>query len=270
MFLVCEKLNMAIVKIKGGLGNQMFQYAHGRKLELKGKKVVFDISFFHGAKANSDTPREFNLSAFNIATQAEFSPRPRRLRDLLTKIAGKIGVRIEQYFQGEKYFQEISGELRKEFTLKNGLSPVAREILKQIENPNSVSLHVRRGDYVNDKKIKDNRNICGLEYYRQAMARIQEKVNNAKFFVFSDEIDWAKENFIGEEFVFVSSPELKEYEEMILMSRSAHHIIANSSFSWWGAWLGQNNNKIVIAPSRWLLDSRVDTSDIIPKDWIKI
>jgi hypothetical protein len=95
-------------------------------------------------------------------------------------------------------------------------------------------------------------------------------VAGAVFFIFSDEIDWAKKNFIGEEFVFVSSPELKEYEEMILMSECKHHIIANSSFSWWGAWLNENPNKIVVAPKKWFHNSDVDQDDITPANWIKI
>ncbi|MCK9581418.1 MAG: alpha-1,2-fucosyltransferase [Methanoregula sp.] len=261
---------MTIIKIKGGLGNQMFQYAYGRKLELGGKKIIFDISFFHGARAATDTGRNFLLPFFKLKTEAEFSPRARRLRDLMAKFVRKIGAGIEEYFQGEKYFKDISGELKKEFILKNDLSPNGQNILKQIIASNSVSVHLRRGDYVSDQKTKAYHGVCEPEYYNKAVQIIKEKVVNPTFFVFSDDIGWAKSNLNIEDSIFVSNPEIKDCEEMILMSNCKHNIVANSSFSWWGAWLNNNPEKIVIAPKRWFLDKKVDKNDIVPNGWIKI
>jgi Glycosyl transferase family 11 len=261
---------MQIIKIKGGLGNQMFQYAYGRNLEIAGKKIIFDTSFFNGVRAKTDAKREFTLTAYNLKTDAEFSPRAHHLRDFLVKLKRKIGLGTEEYFQSEKYFIGISGELKGEFTLKNDLSPSARNILEQIVASNSVSVHVRRGDYVSDEKTKNYHGVCGLEYYIKAMRLIKEKVAKPVFFVFSDDIGWAKENFVSDAFVFVSAAGIKDYEEMFLMSNCRHNIIANSSFSWWGAWLNNNPDKIVVAPEKWFNDKKANNNDIVPAGWVKL
>jgi len=259
-----------LIKIQGGLGNQMFQYAHGRNLELSGRKVVFGTSFFAGNKNNKDIVRDFKLDKFNIATSVDFSPKEHLISNIWTKVKRKFGFKVEEYFQNEKYFINIADIIRKEFTLKKPLSNKAQEILGNIENSSSVSLHVRRGDYIKDKKINTFHGICGMDYYQRATELIKEKISNPIFFVFSDDIAWAKDNFKGSEFVFVSDPEIEDFEEMFLMSKCKHNIIANSSFSWWGAWLNNNQYKIVIAPKRWFNDEKANQNEIVPKRWIKI
>lgn len=261
---------MMIIKLQGGLGNQMFQYAYGRKLELSGKEVIFDVSFFKGNKAQKDIARNFKLDKFNLQTNIEFSDKRHIFLDGWNKIKRNIGCKVESYYQGEKYFIDIADEIRKEFTLKKGLSLKAQEILQKMENNNSVSLHVRRGDYVSNKTTNTYHGVCGLEYYQAAMDLIKEKVINPTFFVFSDDIAWARENFIGIEFIFVSSPEIEDTEEMILMSKCKHDIVANSSFSWWGSWLNNSSNKIVIAPKKWFNDKKADENNIVPDRWFKI
>ena len=259
---------MAIIKIKGGLGNQMFQYAYGRNLELTGRKIIFDTSFYFGGRAATDTPRKFMLPEFNLQSKAEFSPHVRHLTDILKMILRKFGFPIEEFFQSEKYFINNAEQIQKEFTLKNELSSAAKQILEKTQNTNSVSLHVRRGDYAHDPKTNLHHGLCGLDYYDTAIKTFKENIFNPVFFVFSDDIEWAKHNFIGSEFVFVSNPAVKDCEEMILMSKCKHNIIANSSFSWWGAWLNADPDKIVIAPKKWLAGSNTEYK--LPKKWLQI
>jgi len=259
-----------IIKIIGGLGNQMFQYAYGRNMELSGKKVVFDTSFFAGNKNSKDTVRNFKLDKFNIATNAEFSPKRHLISDIWIKVKRRLGLNADVYFQSEKYFINISDNIRQESTLKKLLSNKAQESLSNIKNNNSISLHIRRGDYVTDKNTNMFHGTCDVGYYEKAISLIKEKVDSPVFFVFSDDIAWAKDNLKGSEFVFVSSPEIEDAEELVLMSKCKHNIIANSSFSWWGAWLNSNLDKIVIAPQKWFNDKKANKNQILPEKWIRI
>jgi len=130
-----------------------------------------------------------------------------------------------------------------------------------------VSVHIRRADYVNNKEYF----ICGLKYYNSAFKIIKEKIANPVFYIFSDDIAWAKENLNKENnLVFVSSPELTNCEELIIMSRCEHNIISNSSFSFWSAWLNQNSNKIVITPNKWNNNFSYEYNDLLPSSWLKI
>ena len=136
----------------------------------------------------------------------------------------------------------------------------------------SVSVHVRRGDYVNDPKTNAYHGTCSLDYYKKAVEIIRNKVKDPVFFIFSDDAEWVKKNFnIDEQQVLVSEPEkLSLTEELKLMASCRHSVVANSSFSWWGAWLNNNNEKMVIAPQKWFADPLIDTSDLIPSAWIRI
>jgi len=264
---------MKTISIKGGLGNQMFQYAHGRSLELAGKKIIFDISFFNGNKAKIDTVRNFKLDNFNIETKTEFSDRRHLLLDIYVKIMRKIGFELENY-QGEKYFKNIATKIRQEFTLKRSLSAKGQEWQEKIQTTeNSVSVHVRRGDYVQNKKTNAFHGTCDIEYYQKALSEVEKRISdqNIEIFIFSDDIGWAKENLtFPYPTHFVSSPEIPDYEEMHLMSLCRHNIIANSTFSWWGAWLNQNPDKIVVGPRQWFTNKTADELDILPPEWIKI
>ena len=134
-------------------------------------------------------------------------------------------------------------------------------------------MHVRRGDYANDPNTNKYWGTCGIEYYLEALKYITSKAgNNSMYiFIFSDDIEWVKENMpLQYAATFVSSPEIKDYEELILMSQCDHHIIANSSFSWWGAWLDPKSDKIVIAPKRWTIKDEKNFRDIVPSSWIRI
>jgi hypothetical protein len=265
---------MKIIKIQGGLGNQMFQYAYGRNLELQGKKVVFDTSFFNGSRTKSNTPRTFNLNQFNIKTKAKFITKSHPLLSIVAKIKRKLGYIQEGYWQKEKYFIKIADLIRLEFTPK---IPLSTNTLKyaQIITPiiNSVSVHIRRGDNVTNPCSIKYHGVCSLNYYQESFKKITEqiKTNDITVFVFSDDIVWARQNLIlPYQTHFILGDNISNAEEIYLMSLCKHNIIANSSFSWWGAWLNQNPNKIVIAPKQWLVNKTADELDILPKDWIQM
>lgn len=264
---------MTIIKLKGGLGNQMFQYAYGRNLELSGEKVVFDISFFTENRYRIDTARDFKLDKLNIETKAEFSKEKHLISDFLNKIMIYLGLKENGFWQSEKYFKDIKDIVRKEFTLKNPRSQASYSWQKKIEDTeNPVSLHIRRGDYIEDPKTNAYHGVCDISYYKKALEIIEERLGkNIEVFVFSDDIAWAKENltFI-EKINFVSNNSIPDHEEMYLMSLCRHNIIANSSFSWWGAWLNQNQDKMVIAPKKWNNRYREEHEDLLPSDWMKI
>ena len=262
-----------IIAIKGGLGNQMFQYAHGRNLELGGKKIVFDASFYAGNKAKIDTARSFKLHNFNIETKAPFSEKKHPCRALMTKMLIHLNMSDGGYWQSEKYFKESEGSIRREFTLKAPMASKAEETAIKIKTTKkSVSLHVRRGDYVSDAKTNEHHGTCGPEYYAKALEYIASKIGkDIEIFVFSDDIKWVKENMpLPYPTCYVSSPEIPDYEELILMSLCHHHITANSSFSWWGAWLDPRSDKIVVAPMQWIKNATSAMKDIVPDSWVRI
>lgn len=260
---------MKTIDIKGGLGNQLFQYAYGRSLIKKNKKVLFNISFFE--EILKDTSRPFLLKKFNIPESIIFINKK---ENILTKLSKKIYSKLSgnyNLFQSEKYFKSIEQIIRNEITLKEPLSPAAQELAEQIKsNSNSVSIHIRRGDYVANPKTNKYHGTCNLSYYEYAILKITKLISSPVFFIFSDDINWVKENLKVDTAIYVSNPNLNECEELILMSYCKHNIIANSTFSWWGAWLNQNSNKIVMAPKQWTTNKKSDELNILPKTWIQI
>lgn len=283
---------MIIINLKGGLGNQMFQYAFGRAFSIKNDvEVKLDISGYP-----LQSIRSYRLSAFNIKESIARDDEVREykypfgifskgwrffnqriLRDFKMDYEPKLLEYIEHgyidgFFQSEKYFLKIKEILLREFTLLEPLSPEAAKSAEKIKGTSlSVSLHVRRGDYASDPVIRMRLGLCPLEYYTEASEMISSGFPEATFFIFSDDIEWTKENLhIPYPVVYVSSPEIKDYEELHLMSLCHHNIIANSSFSWWGAWLNLNPNKIVIAPKKWTNAIPDDHPNIIPESWTRI
>lgn len=288
----------------GGMGNQLFQYAIGRSLAEKNSncKMKMDITGYFD-QSGGITPRSYALGVFNIGENfsdkkeiiqikggvygfvsslvCRFKKNKTEEKDTffreprfsfspeILKIKGDAY--LEGYWQTEKYFQDVEDVIRREFTLKKEFSIEDKEITKEIKNSNAVSLHIRRGDYVANASTSKFHGICGLEYYANAVGIIGEKVKNPVIYIFSDDIEWVKKNLkIDYPVRYVSDGILKDYEELMLMSYCKHNIIANSSFSWWGAWLNNYPEKIVIAPRQWFADQSVDTSDVIPGEWIKI
>jgi Glycosyl transferase family 11 len=183
-------------------------------------------------------------------------------------------VYLDGFWQSEKYFVDVEETIRREFTLRKPQGTLMHQMTKAIDSQCSISLHVRRGDMANDLKASNLHGTCSLDYYNRSIEYITERIAQPHFFIFSDDPDWVKEKL---ELHFPSTTvssdsSLADYEELILMSRCQHHIIANSSFSWWGAWLNPGTDKIVISPKKWFasLANEHDTKDQVPNSWIKL
>lgn len=281
---------MIIIRLIGGLGNQMFQYAAGRKLALeKNTELVLDISAFENY-----TLRKYSLSAFCLHSRTATPQEISHLKEtVLKKIKNRLGFKKHQaifskkfstfgeyhtiierdgygYWNNKKTVEGIKDILRKDFTLKDAQGEKFDEMTRKITGANSVSLHVRRGDYLAKKHI----NIyaeCKPEYYQNAITHIKKYVDDIHVFVFSDDVAWVKENLkIDVPFTIVSDECFADYQELMLMSFCKHNITANSTFSWWGAWLNKNPEKIIITPKNWFVDPNLINLDIIPKTWTSI
>lgn len=292
---------MVITQIIGGLGNQMFQYAAGHALSLKnGQALRLDVSGFagYGLHQGFELQRVFDCPA-RIASEADvrsilgwqFSPGIRQIvaRPGLAAFRRK-GFSVEPHFhywpeirkvprdcylvgywQSEKYFQDTAAVIRADFTFKSPLVNRNAELAEQIGQANVVSLHVRRGDYAKYPKTNATHGLCSLDYYRAAIQYVADRVEQPYFFIFSDDIAWVKDNLkMDMPCQYVDHNQGAEsYNDMRLMSLCRHHIIANSSFSWWGAWLNPDPGKIAIAPKKWFTTSQ-DTSDLLPTSWITL
>lgn len=178
-------------------------------------------------------------------------------------------VYLAGYWQSEKYFSDASEAIRADFTFRTPLSKKNAELAERVGQTNSVSLHVRRGDYVSSAKTNATHGFCSLDYYRAAVLHMAAHIEQPEFFIFSDDMAWVKANLkIDFPCRYVDHNQGAEsYNDMRLMSLCKHHVIANSSFSWWGAWLNPNPNKTVIAPRKWFAnDNNVD--DLFPSDWV--
>ena len=294
---------MIISRLKGGLGNQLFQYAIGRQIAYKQDcELKLDLSYF--TNQVDVTPREFKLGFFNIkaeiATPKDISKvlgssLIRSLRRRCWKweidifkwnqkdeksfefqpelLNHKGAVLLNGYWQNEAYFTAIRSVLLDEIALKpEHLSTSCLEQVKEISETESVAVHVRRGDYISNSESNKTFFVCTLDYYVSAISQIKKELKTPKFYVFSDEIDWCKENLdielIGKDAQFVSG--YQDYEDLWLMSKCKHQIIANSSFSWWAAWLNTNKDKKVIAPKNWFKNAELQNQQIVPADWLRL
>ncbi|MDD2970518.1 MAG: alpha-1,2-fucosyltransferase [Lachnospiraceae bacterium] len=281
--------DLSIVQLSGGLGNQMFQYAFYRQLQEMGRKVKMDDT----TEYQYEGCRKPQLDVFGISydrctreelvalTDAYMTPVDRMRRKLFGRrtrlyherqfnFDPKIYERGSTYFEGcwqtEKYFKGIESLLRESFTFKGRIPETTKAYLQQIQRDQEkgivpVSIHIRRGDYLVESTQALYGNICTEAYYEKAIQMIYNRLGSdvptnltkIRFYIFSNDIPWAKEHYRGEQYVVVDcNDESTGYLDMMLMSTCRHHIIANSSFSWWGAWLNPSPDKIVIAPPKWL------------------
>lgn len=288
---------MIITRLDGGLGNQMFQYAIGRCLAEKLCTVVkMDVIELEALKQ-----RPYNLYCYyiqeHIASQSEIYdifgeelntderinnhslPLGKVIRAPIED-AGKFNPEILDqtgnlyligYWQTENYFIDIKPILQREFIIKYPRDERNEQYARMIRSCNSISLHVRRGDYIYNPHTNYYHGTCDLTYYDRCIDYIARKVKKPHFFIFSDDSTWVKDNLKVKYSATIvdHNGNLQNYEDIFLMSQCKHNIIANSSFSWWGAWLNQNTEKIVCAPKRWFNNAPVDTSDLIPRGWIK-
>ena len=279
---------MIIIKIKGGLGNQLFQYAVGRAVALVHKSPLkLDLTIFKTYKLHKYLLDQFVLQA-DIATENEIVKLKGR-NNMLFSALRKTGlvkrksyfkekrssyfdasvfnnnsVYLDGYWQNELYFSDIRELLLRELSPISSMNDLGCDYLETIEKTNSVSLHVRRGDYLNLKNV----GVLDVDYYMKSVEYIRSNVEKPIFFIFSDDLEWCK-NSLGflEGCIYVDRTQT-EIDDLKLMSFCRHNITANSSFSWWGAWLNQNPKKTVIAPKGWLLNDP-GSRDVILSDWIK-
>lgn len=289
---------MIVSHIIGGLGNQMFQYATGRALSLvHDVPLKLDISGFdgYGLHQGFELKRVFNCAA-DIASEEDVrSMLGWQSMSVIKRVVARpnmaalrrstfvvephfnywVGIKqtpdncyLAGYWQSEQYFQTHTAAIRADFAFKLPLSDRNSKLALQITRGNTVSLHIRRGDYANNPKTTATHGLCSLDYYRAAIQHIAERVQSPHFFIFSDDIAWVKNNLtINFPHQYVDHNQGAEsYNDMRLMSLCQHNIIANSSFSWWGAWLNTNAHKIVIAPKQWFANT-TNVADLIPSTW---
>lgn len=287
--------------LTGGLGNQMFEYAAAKSLAIR-LNTNLEIDLFALNKKTKGTKRSLELGIFDLdltisssyrtkflvkcfplvnANRALFEKYFKYFRDcsaiVYTPAFAKLNDNtiLHGHFQNEKYFSNYADIIRRDFTFKRPLKGKNREIADKIENTESVAIHIRRGDYLTDAMAKNNFAVCDQHYYQKAIDIIRKKIITPRFFIFSEDIQWAKENLKLDtnttEFIDWNTGN-NSYIDMQLMSICKHVIIANSSFSWWAAWLNTNNNKTVIAPNQWFKEEirNKDLSNFYPKGWTKI
>jgi len=293
---------LIISSLNGGLGNQLFQYAAGKSLALSNcTDHVLDISKYKDEAFSNQTPRNLDILDFNISSkfavdQDLIKLRPsnfvlsRTLRSFKNKFLKKYyldwhpeifsagnNLYLDGYFQCEKYFIEIFQELRNEFTLRERYLLSIAHILNEMRSGQpSISIHVRRGDYVNNLRIRHIYDICTLDYYVRATKELLRRYPNARLFLFSDDVNWVQSNMpifknvtLISDMKTISGENLRPSQEMFLMSQCDHHIIANSSFSWWGAYLNVSPSKLVIAPNLWNRSKLFPQKEILPEAWLR-
>ncbi len=293
-----------IVQILGGLGNQMFLYALGRSIARRtGAPLLLDTSVM--TYAPQETRRSYDLDIFKLrptfATRADVARYHSHGAGLAGKIAhrlrGATGARdilrqykfeyqpeilrvappvyITGYWQSYRYFADIEDLLRADFAFRDPLPPATAVYADAIAQPGAVCVHVRRGDYL-DPKYSHFIGPCGIDYYRRAVERLREVVEEPTFFVFSDDIAWCRANFgwLGRAVQFVEyavPPGARpQASDLQLMTRASHFIVANSTFSWWAAWLAGDRAKLVIAPKEWFKRAELITDDLVPGNWERL
>ena len=295
---------MIFVRLISGLGNQLFQYTVGRQLSIKHDvPLKLDTGFFKTQTLRSYALEHYNINA-SIASNDEIDAFLFWQRDhgLPAKIYRKVerklprtkqryfkelewwpsapdllnvssNVYLDGYWQHYKYFQNICPEIFNELTVKETPSGAAVFGKNIIENHSSVSIHIRRGDYINDSDALNLMGVLPLAYYYNAVDLMNTKLVNPVYYIFSDELDWVKDNLqINAEVVYVDmGDDCKDCIELELMSKCSHNIIANSSFSWWAAYLNSNPNKIVISPAKWVIREDVNARIKLQfPSWIKL
>lgn len=283
------------------MGNQMFQYAAGRRLALKHKTTLkLDLTFLLDRTPRENfTYRNYDLDVFNIqenfASPSEINKLAPKNKNFIDKVKQKLKLiniiqephfhlyekllsapdnsYLEGYWQSEKYFKDIEHIIRKDFIFKSDLDSESKKMAEKITSSNSICINIRRGDFAKDPITNKFHGVCDLDYFLKSIDHIAERTNNPHFFIFSDDIEWCEKN------LKISYPNTivphiyagKKFENYLkLMSICKHFIIPNSTFAWWGAWLNRNPEKIVVAPRKWFNDPSINTDDLIPEIWIRI
>jgi hypothetical protein len=276
----------------------MFQYAAANRLAQQRRVILkVDLATFAKNKLRAYRLPIFGLSV-PVATPTEIaklsSPaywqraaermlgkpllQPRsyvceknfRFDPTILQLPGKVY--LKGYWQSEQYFIDIADNIRQAFTFPPLAQGQNQQLAQQIRAVNAVSIHIRRTDYVTDPAANHVLGPCTLYYYERCIRYIMERVATPHFFIFSDEPEWTRAHLKLTQpatYVAHNGPE-QDFEDMRLMSLCKHHIIANSSFSWWGAWLASYRDKLVLAPQQWFRDPAWDATDLLPPQWIRL
>jgi len=293
---------MIFVKVIGGLGNQLFQYAFAKGLAKKlncsfkldvtafsryyslHRFALSDFTFRYDLLSPADARRFHRATGPGITLVALLQRlKPSSLRcffretkafqfDEMLISPRKFPCYFDGYWQNEGYFHSVANEIRAEFCLKVGLSDDDRRYETAIRSRTGVSVHIRRGDYVTDPKTRRFLGVCPTEYFYNALELIQQQVSGVHLFVFSDDPEWVRSHFSpGAPMTIVSDrPNARGCVDLYLMSLCRHHVIANSTFSWWGAWLNPQPDKIVVAPKAWAQGALNTSREILPAGWYSI
>jgi len=293
-------MNKVIVRLKGGLGNQLFQFAIGKQLSiLNNCKLKLDISSYNHYTLHDYGLNHFNI-AENIATKSEvplqYSTGNRYLRKLFKLIDplhqnitivkekslcfdNKIFnlnnelLYLDGHWQSEKYFISITNIIRENLRLKDKITDrYLLSIINKIKKTNSLSIHIRRGDFTLPETSKVH-GLTSMEFFEKAINYLIKRIDSVEFFIFSDDDQWIRNNLSSlPNSTIIEGTNEKNYIDLFLMSQCKHNIISNSTFSWWGAWLNPNPKKIVVAPKKWynIESMNNNTNDLIPNNWIRL
>lgn len=289
---------MIVARIYGGLGNQLFQYAAARSLSLKlNEELILDTFEYKYDKRKVN--REFELKHFNISARTPNTREEKVIKLYRNPLTRRIfntwplklyrekkiyeydvefdylngDIFLDGYWQSYHYFSKIRDVLLDDLTPKWLPETEETDFINIAKKYNSVSVHVRRGDYINNKKANAYHGTCSIEYYKKSFEVASKKISDPVFLIFSDDLDWVRENIpLPKKSVFVENDTagFSPCVDLSIMSSCKNHIIANSSFSWWGAWLGTSINKIVIYPKKWINDQRTVFADLHPVEWIAL
>ena len=288
---------MIVVRLMGGLGNQLFQYATARHLAAINNTELFVDTTFLDEKKESVTPRKYELNSFNVQTKiadakllhsfrgSDFSTGERIITliktfgdrhkykfddygfdEELLKLKGNYYIR--GFFQSEKYFKTMEPIIRKELSLKETGISNDIELVSKIIHSESVSIHIRRGDYIRNLSAMDVHSLCSKDYYIKSIQHITALLNkDLHFYLFTDDAAWVQRE-MNWPINYTLIENKSTIEDFYLMSLCKHNIIANSTFSWWAAWLNNNEHKKVIMPKYWLNNILSESVDLVPKNWI--
>ena len=288
---VSEVEKTVTIQLSGGLGNQLFQYAAARSLAVRNNsRLIIDTDFF-----DSRRHRKYELHNFSINALIEGQPGQPRWRKTLQswlKIlsAGKAGpvysephmhfdpawnsltapITLTGYFQSPRYFEADANLIRSELTPPKPSDAESLRMEEVLADSDSISVHVRRGDYVTNPSTRKIYCECTRDYYLNALARIS---GSGPVVFFSDDMAWVRDNlsvpqrqcfWVGEKTARTA------ISDLWLMSKAKHHVIANSTFSWWGAWLSKRDGGVTVAPAAWFRDTNIRCDDLIPRDWLRM
>lgn len=290
---------MIYMRLKGGMGNQMFQYATGLAIARQaGTGLTLDLSnLLYRNKGKDFVYRKYDLDVFRVTPTFLTSPevltpimnlRVKPLSKVVRRFvtrgipvinekhfhydpelvpSAKEGAIYEGWFQSPRYFTEVEQEVRATFRFRHDIIPESRELLSRIQGTNAICLNVRRTDFL---KV-DTLNATNLDYFLRGAAYLAERVSNPYFYVFSDDVAWCRENIKlshPTEFVGHEHKGFKFGNYLQLMTNCRHFLIPNSSFAWWATWLNTNPDKLVVAPKMWFTDPEIDTRDLVPDRWV--